>query len=83
MIGQQTFKDIPEAFRLLDTDQSSTIDIGELAIFMPILRSEATPYMLLRHIKLSDKDGDYELNYDEFNALLLAGLGQDIILGRT
>ncbi|CAF1408678.1 unnamed protein product [Didymodactylos carnosus] len=82
MMGPQASQDIPEAFRLLDTDRSGTIDIGELAAFMPVIRPEATPYMLLHHVEKVDKNGDYKLNYDEFNALVLAGVGRDIVLGR-
>jgi hypothetical protein len=83
MMGHHAHQNIPEAFYLLDTDRSGIIDIGELAAFMPVIRPDANPYMLLHHVEKADKNGDYKLSYDEFNALLLAGVGRDIVLGRV
>jgi Ca2+-binding EF-hand superfamily protein len=50
MMGKHASEDIPEAFRLLDTDHSETIDIGELAAFMPVIVPDANPHMLLHHV---------------------------------
>jgi hypothetical protein len=82
MIGQHAAEDIPEAFRLLDTDHSGTIDIGELAAFMPVIVPDGNPYMLLHHIQKVDKNNDYKLNLAEFTALVNGGIGRDITLGR-
>jgi len=82
MLGQHAEADIPEAFRLLDTDQSHTIDIGELAAFMPVIVPDGNPYMLLHHIQKVDKNNDYKLNLAEFTALINGGIGRDITLGR-
>ncbi|CAF1569665.1 unnamed protein product, partial [Adineta steineri] len=67
---------------LLDADHSGTIDIGELAIFMPVIMPNASPYMLLHHIQKADKNCDYKLNLQEFTLLINQGIGRDIALGR-
>lgn len=82
MMGKHASEDISEAFRLLDTDHSGTIDIGELAAFMPVIVPDANPYMLLHHVQKADKNNDYKLNLQEFTALINAGVGRDIALGR-
>jgi Ca2+-binding EF-hand superfamily protein len=82
MMGKHVAKDIPEAFRLLDADHSGTIDIGELAAFMPVIVPNANPYMLIHHIQKADKNGDYKLNLAEFTSLINQGIGRDIALGR-
>lgn len=82
MIGSQAADNILEAFRLLDTDCSGTIDIGELAAFLPVIVPDANPYMLLHHIQKVDQNNDYKLNLTEFTALINQGIGRDIALGR-
>lgn len=82
MMGHLAATEIPEAFRLLDTDRSGTIDIGELAAFMPVIVPNGNPYMLLHHIQKVDKNNDYKLNLAEFTDLLNRGIGRDIALGR-
>jgi hypothetical protein len=82
MMGKHASEDIPEAFRLLDADHSLTVDIGELAAFMPVIMPDANPHMLLHHVQKADKNGDYKLNLDEFTALITQGVGRDIALGR-
>ncbi|CAF3729027.1 unnamed protein product [Rotaria sp. Silwood1] len=82
MMGRHAADDIPEAFRLLDRDYSGTIDIGELAAFMPVIVPNANPYMLLHHIQKVDKNCDYKLNLQEFTDLIKRGIGRDIALGR-
>jgi Ca2+-binding EF-hand superfamily protein len=39
-----TSADISEAFQLLDTDNSETIDINELAVFMPAIVPDSNRY---------------------------------------
>jgi Ca2+-binding EF-hand superfamily protein len=82
MMGKHASEDIPQAFRLLDTDNSHTIDIGELAAFMPVIVPDANPYMLLHHVQKADKNSDYKLNLQEFTDLVNQGVGRDITLGR-
>ena len=82
MMGKYASEDIPKAFKALDTDHSGTIDIGELAAFMPVIVPDANPYMLLHHVQKADKNGDYKLNLAEFTELINRGVGRDITLGR-
>jgi hypothetical protein len=82
MLGRHAADDIPEAFRLLDADYSGTIDIGELAAFMPVIVPDGNPYMLLHHVEKVDKNHDYKLNLAEFTDLINRGVGRDITLGR-
>lgn len=82
MMGKYASEDIPKAFKALDTDNSGTIDIGELAAFMPVIVPNANPYMLLHHVQKVDKNGDYKLNLSEFTELINQGVGRDITLGR-
>lgn len=82
MMGEHASADIPEAFRLLDNDRSGTIDIGELATFMPVIVPDGNPYMLLHHIQKVDQNCDYKLNLTEFTNLIKNGVGRDIALGR-
>jgi hypothetical protein len=82
MMGQHAAEDIPEAFRLLDSDHSGTIDIGELAAFIPVIVPDGNPYMLLHHVQKVDKNNDFKLNLAEFTDLINRGVGRDITLGR-
>lgn len=82
MIGQHAAAEIPEAFNLLDSDHSGTIDIGELAAFIPVIVPNGNPYMLLHHIQKVDKNNDLKLNLAEFTDLINKGIGRDIALGR-
>jgi len=81
MMNKHTSEDISEAFRLLDTDHSGTIDIGKLATFMPLIVPDANPYMLLHHVQKTDKNFDYKLNLEEFTSLINQRVGCDITLG--
>jgi len=82
MMGHHAAENITEAFHLLDSDHSGTIDIGELAAFMPAIVPDANPYLLLHHVQKADKNCDYKLNLEEFTALIKQGVGRDIALGR-
>lgn len=82
MMGKYASEDISQAFRLLDTDHSGTIDIGELAAFMPVINPDINPHILLHHIQKADQDFDYKLNLKEFTSLVNQGIGRDIALGR-
>ena len=82
MMGKHAAEDIPVAFRILDTDRSGTIDIGELAAYMPVIVPNANPYMLLHHVQKVDQNSDYKLNLAEFSDLINKGIGRDLTLGR-
>ncbi|CAF3844254.1 unnamed protein product [Rotaria sp. Silwood1] len=83
LMGHLAAEDIPEAFRLLDTDHSDTIDIGELAAFMPAIIPNSNSYMLLRYFQPADTNNDYTLNLDEFTAFIKKGVVRDLALGRN
>ncbi len=82
MLGKHAADGIPEAFRLLDADHSGTIDIGELAAFMPVIVPDGNPYILLHHVQKVDQNHDYKLNLAESTVLINRGVGRDITLGR-
>ncbi|CAF3749898.1 unnamed protein product [Rotaria sp. Silwood1] len=82
LMGHHATEDIPEAFRLLDTDNSDTIDIGELAVFMPAIVPNSNSYMLLRYFQVADTNNDYKLNLDEFTAFIKKGIVRELALGR-
>jgi hypothetical protein len=77
-----TAADISEAFQLLDFDKSETIDIYELAIFMPAIVPDSNEYMLLRHFQKVDTNNDYRLNLDEFTEFIKKNIVRDLALGR-
>ncbi|CAF1395031.1 unnamed protein product [Rotaria sordida] len=82
LMGHQATEDIPEAFRLLDTDNSDTIDIGELSVFMPAIVPNSNSYMLLRYFQAADTNNDYRLNLDEFTTFIKKGIVRELALGR-
>lgn len=83
LLGTHHPNDIHKAFRLLDTDQSDTIDIHELAIFMPCIVPKSNSYMLLRHFEKADTNKDYKLNLDEFTDFVKKNLIRDMVIGRV
>ena len=82
LMGEDGSKYIPEAFHLLDTDNSGTIDIAELAIFMPAIVPGSNQYMLLRHFQSADTNNDYKLSFEEFTDFINKGVVRDLALGR-
>jgi Ca2+-binding EF-hand superfamily protein len=82
LMGSDAAQDIPEAFQLLDTDNSDTININELAVYMPAIVPDSNPYMLLRHFEKADTNSDYKLSLDEFTAFIEKGVIRDLALGR-
>ena len=82
MMGHYASEDIPEAFRLLDTDYSCTIDMNELAAFLRVIEPDANPHLLRHHIQKADRNGTSKLNLAEFTDLVNQGIGRDIALGR-
>ncbi|CAF1295640.1 unnamed protein product [Rotaria sp. Silwood1] len=81
MMGKHAIEDVPEAFRLLDTDRSGTIDITKLHEFICIILPKANPHLLLHQIQKSDNDGDYRLNFNEFKSFIEKGFGRDVSFG--
>lgn len=81
-LGEEATKNIPEAFHLLDADQSGTIDIAELALFMPAIIPGSNQYMMLRYFQAADKNKDYQLSFEEFTDFIKKGYIRDLALGR-
>jgi Ca2+-binding EF-hand superfamily protein len=81
MMGTYVNNELQEAFDLLDKDQSGTIDLDELADFLPIIRSDITKKTLLHYVRKVDSNTDEKLNFDEFTDMILRGIGRDIICG--
>lgn len=79
IMGYYQGTELEEAFRVLDKDRSGTINIEELACFLPIINESATTDALKAYIKKVDINSDGTLNYDEFRTLILKGIGRDII----
>ena len=77
-----TDADILDAFQLLDTDKSETIDINELALLMPAIVPDSNSYMLLRHFQKVDTNNDHILNLEEFTAFVKKNFVRDLALGR-
>ena len=57
-----------ECFDLLDADGGGTIDLSEISLVMRALGF--SPAAIKQAIKLGDRDGDGELSFDEFVALV-------------
>ncbi|CAF1060340.1 unnamed protein product [Rotaria sordida] len=81
MMGKYAIEDVPEAFRLLDTDRSNTIDITKLHEFICIILPKTNPYLLLHQIQKADRDGDYKLNFNEFKSFIEQGCGRNVSIG--
>lgn len=77
--GYYADNELDTAFRILDNDNSGKIQLDELNAFLPILNGEITMDALTNYVKKVDKNFDRELNKEEFRALVLRGIGRDII----
>ena len=77
--GYYASSELEQAFRTLDRDHSGTIHVSELSSFLPILNETVSAEALNRYIQQVDENFDGNLNYDEFRALVLRGIGRDII----
>ena len=83
LLGDQAEqRDIADAFELLDTDKSETIDLNELALFMPAIVPGSNVHMLMRHFQKVDANSDYHLNMEEFTDLIKRNIVRDLAIGR-
>ena len=76
MMGKYAAQDIQQAFTLLDQDKSGHINISELPLFIPLIRPDANPHLILHYIQKQDQNHDLKLNYDEFSSITLSGIGR-------
>ena len=81
MMGSYAADEIEEAFRLLDRNYSNTIDLDELAAFLPVIHPSMKKETLIDHMKKVTNTIDQQINFDEFNQMILRGIGRDIICG--
>jgi Ca2+-binding EF-hand superfamily protein len=79
IMGFYASNELERAFYTLDRDRSGTIHVEELNSFLPILNETMSSNALLDHIRKVDENFDGRMNYDEFRALVLRGIGRDII----
>ncbi|CAF1106541.1 unnamed protein product [Rotaria magnacalcarata] len=79
MMGFYQTNELEQAFRILDKSNSGSIDIDNLANFLPIINEYATSDTLKNYIKKSDFNHDGNLTYDEFRSLILRGIGREMI----
>ena len=66
----QDFKRLGEAFRRLDSDHSGFLDINEMIAVCEEIKLSSDPEEIFRLAKFLDKDGDGQISYDEFAAMV-------------
>ncbi len=71
-LSEDEIEEIREAFNLFDTDGSGTIDPKELTTAMKSLGFEAKNKTVYQMICDIDKDGNNEINFDEFLDVMTA-----------
>jgi Ca2+-binding EF-hand superfamily protein len=81
MMGTYTNEELREAFRLLDSDASNTIDLNELSAFLSVLHPNMSKEILSNYINKVAKNGNQCINFDEFSQMILRGIGRDIVCG--
>ncbi|CAF0806814.1 unnamed protein product [Rotaria sp. Silwood1] len=79
IMGFYSSDELQRAFHILDRDHSGSIHINELGSFLPILNDTIDAEALKNYVRKIDQNFDGKMNYDEFRALVLRGIGRDII----
>jgi Ca2+-binding EF-hand superfamily protein len=79
IMGYYRNNELERAFTILDRDKSGTIDIKEFSAILPILNKSINANDLHEYIRQVDENFDGELDYNEFRALVLRGIGRNII----
>ncbi|CAF2832224.1 unnamed protein product [Rotaria sp. Silwood2] len=79
MMGFYGRNELEQAFSILDKDGSGSIHVNELSIFLPVINESATSDMLKSYINQVYTNIEDSLNYDEFRALILKGIGREIL----
>jgi len=79
IMGFYASDELERAFYTLDRDHSGSIHITELSTFLPILNDTISDDALSNYIRKVDENFDGNMNYNEFRALVLRGIGRDII----
>lgn len=79
IMGFYDSSELERAFHTLDRDHSGSIHIDELGSFLPILNDTLNTEALSNYVRKVDENFDGNMSYDEFRALVLRGIGRDII----
>lgn len=79
ILGFYASDELERAFTTLDRDRSGSIHIDELDCFLPILNETVQGQALRDYVRKVDENFDGNMSYDEFRALVLRGIGRDII----
>ena len=79
IMGYYVNDELERAFFALDRDRSGSIQIKELSSFLPILNETVNDTALFNYVQKVDENFDGKMSYDEFRALVLRGIGRDII----
>lgn len=79
IMGHYGNRELEQAFAVLDKDHSGSIALDELAALLPIINPNATSDTLKNYMRKVNLNTDGSLNYDQFRALILKGIGRDII----
>jgi Ca2+-binding EF-hand superfamily protein len=79
ILGFYSSNELERAFQILDRDHSGSIHISELSSFLPILNETMSADALRNYVQKVDENFDGNMSYDEFRALVLRGIGRDII----
>ncbi|CAF2406402.1 unnamed protein product [Rotaria sp. Silwood2] len=83
MMGTYTADEIREAFRLLDSNYSKTIDLDELSAFIPVIHPNMSKETVLSYITKVSHNGKQEINFNEFIQMVLQGVARDIVCGHV
>jgi len=79
IMGFYASGDLEKAFHTLDRDGSGSIHLDELSSFLPLLNDSVSRDALRNYVRKVDANFDGNMSYDEFRALVLRGIGRDII----
>lgn len=79
MMGFYHCDELKKAFQILDKNHSNSVDIRDLAKFLPIINVHTTLETLKSYFKKLDFNHDGKFTYDEFRSLILQGIGREII----
>jgi len=82
IMGFYQANELERAFNTLDRDHSGSIDISELASFLPLLNDEVDRTALMDYARKVDNNFDGNMTYQEFRTLVLRGIGRDIICNK-
>lgn len=81
MMGTYDENELQNAFRLLDKNQSSAVHLDEFINFLSIISPDLTKENLVRYTGQEQIYTNEQLSFNQFNDLVLRGIGKDIVCG--